>query len=95
MCIRDRCPVLHVIQETPDIRTFRMGRPEGFDFSAGQFIAVRVRAEGKEHVRCYSVSSAPANTVSVLRMVASCASVRDRCLSSLSGMLISSAMYPK
>ena len=55
------CPVLHVIQETPDIRTFRMGRPEGFDFSAGQFIAVRVRAEGKEHVRCYSVSSAPAS----------------------------------
>ncbi len=54
------CPVLNVIAETPDIRTFRFARPEGIEFSAGQFIAVRVRAEGKEHVRCYSVSSAPA-----------------------------------
>jgi ferredoxin-NADP reductase len=53
--------VLNVIAETPDIRTFRIARPEGFEFSAGQFIAVRVRAEGKEHVRCYSVSSAPAS----------------------------------
>ena len=55
------CPVLNVINETPDIRTFRFARPEGFEFTAGQFIAVRVRAEGKEHVRCYSVSSAPAS----------------------------------
>jgi len=54
------CPVLNVIAETADIRTFRIARPEGFEFSAGQFIAVRVRAEGKEHVRCYSVSSPPA-----------------------------------
>lgn len=55
------CPVLNVISETPDIRTFRIARPEGVEFSPGQFIAVRVRAEGKEHVRCYSVSSAPAS----------------------------------
>jgi ferredoxin-NADP reductase len=53
-------PVLAVFDETPDIRTFRMARPEGFEFKAGQFVAIRVRADGKEHVRCYSVSSAPA-----------------------------------
>ena len=53
-------PVLSVFDETQDIRTFRMARPEGFDFKAGQFLAVRVRADGKEHVRCYSVSSPPA-----------------------------------
>jgi ferredoxin-NADP reductase len=53
------CPVLSVIAETTDIRTFRIARPEGFAFKAGQFVAVRVRADGKEHVRCYSISSAP------------------------------------
>jgi ferredoxin-NADP reductase len=54
-----KTPVLAVFDETPDIRTFRMARPEGFDFKAGQFVAIRVRADGREHVRCYSVSSAP------------------------------------
>jgi ferredoxin-NADP reductase len=52
-------PVLATIDETPDIRTFRLARPPGFGFSAGQFLTVRVRADGREHVRCYSISSAP------------------------------------
>ncbi len=55
-------PVLAVIDETPDIRTFRLGRPDGFGFQAGQFLAVRVKADGREHVRCYSISSAPEAT---------------------------------
>lgn len=52
-------PVVAVFDETPDIRTFRMVRPEGFEFEAGQFLTVRLRADGKEHVRCYSISSPP------------------------------------
>jgi ferredoxin-NADP reductase len=48
-----------VLDETPDIRTFRLARPQGFDFAAGQFLAVRLRTEGREHVRCYSISSPP------------------------------------
>lgn len=52
-------PVVAVFDETPDIRTFRMVRPEGFEFQAGQFLTVRLRADGKEHVRCYSISSPP------------------------------------
>jgi len=52
-------PVLSMFDETPDIRTFRFVRPEGFDFTPGQFVAVRVRADGTEHVRCYSISSSP------------------------------------
>ena len=55
-------PVLAVFDETPDIRTFRMARPEGFAFKAGQFVAIRVRADGREHDRCYSVSSSPARS---------------------------------
>jgi ferredoxin-NADP reductase len=52
-------PVMAVFNETPDIRTFRMARPEGFEFKAGQFLTLRVRADGREHVRCYSISSPP------------------------------------
>jgi ferredoxin-NADP reductase len=52
-------PVMAVFEETPDIKTFRMARPDGFEFQAGQFLTVRVRADGKDHVRCYSISSAP------------------------------------
>jgi ferredoxin-NADP reductase len=52
-------PVLAVLEEAADIRTFRLGRPGGFDFTAGQFVAVRIMVDGKPHVRCYSISSAP------------------------------------
>jgi ferredoxin-NADP reductase len=52
-------PVLTVIQETTDIRTFRIARPDGFVFDAGQFLTLRLRIDGQEHVRCYSISSPP------------------------------------
>jgi ferredoxin-NADP reductase len=55
-------PVVGVFEETSDIRTFRVLRPEGFDFEAGQFLAVRIRVDGQEYVRCYSISSAPATS---------------------------------
>lgn len=51
--------VLAVLDETPEIRTFRIERPEGFDFRPGQFLMVRVAAGGRDEVRCYSISSAP------------------------------------
>lgn len=51
--------VLAVVQETPEIRTFRLARPEGFDFVSGQFLTVRLQVDGREHARCYSISSAP------------------------------------
>jgi ferredoxin-NADP reductase len=54
--------VLAVIDETPEIRTFRMERPEGFVFRSGQFLMVRVAAGGKDEVRCYSISSSPEAT---------------------------------
>jgi 3-phenylpropionate/trans-cinnamate dioxygenase ferredoxin reductase subunit len=52
-------PVLGVYEETPVIRTFRMARPEGFSFKAGQFLTIRVQAEGRPLTRCYSISSSP------------------------------------
>jgi ferredoxin-NADP reductase len=50
---------LAVLDEATDIRTFRLARPPGFDFTAGQFVPVRVSIDGKPHVRCYSISSSP------------------------------------
>ena len=52
-------PVLAVHEETESIRTFRLSRPDGFDFKAGQFLTVKVQAEGRALTRCYSISSAP------------------------------------
>ena len=52
-------PVLAVLEETNAIKTFRMARPDGFTFTAGQFLAVRVSVAGQPHVRCYSISSPP------------------------------------
>ena len=54
--------VLAVIEESPTIRTFRLARPASFRFEAGQFLTVRVQADGTNHVRCYSISSSPEAT---------------------------------
>jgi glycine betaine catabolism B len=51
--------VLAAFDEASDIRTFRFTRPDGFDFKAGQFLTIRVRIDGKDVARCYSISSAP------------------------------------
>jgi ferredoxin-NADP reductase len=52
-------PVFNVIRETDDISTFRMARPEGYRFRAGQFLTVRVNVDDHPVARCYTISSAP------------------------------------
>ncbi len=52
-------PVLTVLDEGGDIKTIRLRRPEAFEFVPGQFLTIRVRADGKDHARCYSISSPP------------------------------------
>jgi ferredoxin-NADP reductase len=52
-------PVLAIFGETEDIRTFRLARPEGFEFQSGQFLTVAVQVGGQRLARCYSISSAP------------------------------------
>ena len=52
-------PVLATFDETPDIRTFRLQRPPGFDFTPGQFLTVRLEVNGKPMQRAYSISSSP------------------------------------
>ncbi|MGE3958987.1 MAG: 2Fe-2S iron-sulfur cluster-binding protein [Vicinamibacterales bacterium] len=55
-------PVLAVVNETPEVSTFRLGRPAGFAFVPGQFVTVRLAVDGREMTRCYSISSAPEST---------------------------------
>ena len=52
-------PVIATFDQTRDIRTFRLARPRGFDFQAGQFLTVTVRINAKRMVRRYSICSAP------------------------------------
>lgn len=54
--------VLAVHDESDEIRTFRLARPETFTFVAGQFLTVRVQVDGRPYARCYSISSAPSAT---------------------------------
>lgn len=54
--------VLAVVDETPEIRTFRLARPAGFTFQPGQFITVRLEIDGRDVTRCYSISSSPEAT---------------------------------
>jgi ferredoxin-NADP reductase len=51
--------VLDAWNECSTIRTLRLSRPPGFEFEAGQFLTVQVEVGGRQHVRCYSISSAP------------------------------------
>lgn len=55
--------VAKVVQETDDARSFVLDVPAGshevFRYRAGQFCTFRVRVGGIEHLRCYSMSSAP------------------------------------
>jgi hypothetical protein len=44
--------VLAVLDEADEIKTLRLARPEGFEFTPGQFVAVKVQIDGKPHVRC-------------------------------------------
>ncbi|MEX2293904.1 MAG: ferredoxin--NADP reductase [Acidimicrobiales bacterium] len=56
-------PVLRVITETADSRSFALGVPpdlaDAYSYAAGQFCTVRVVIDGETFHRCYSMSSTP------------------------------------
>jgi ferredoxin-NADP reductase len=56
--------VRRVVHETPDASSFVLEVPpelsRTFSYEAGQFCNLRVRVDGRQHVRCYSMSSSPA-----------------------------------
>lgn len=68
--------VARIVQETPDTRSFVLEVPDDlgalFGYRPGQFCTFRVHIDGEEHLRCYSMSSAPGTdddlTVTVKRV---------------------------
>jgi 3-ketosteroid 9alpha-monooxygenase subunit B len=56
--------VKHIVRETPDAVSLVLEVPAGcahqFRYRAGQFLTVRLKIDGAEHRRCYSMSSSPA-----------------------------------
>jgi ferredoxin-NADP reductase len=59
-----RLRVARVVAETSDASSFVLAVPaelrEAFAYEAGQFVTFRVAIDGQAHLRCYSMSSAPA-----------------------------------
>ena len=55
-----RATVTRVVRENPDVHTFVLAPHEGpFSYRAGQFCMFRVRVDGRDLLRSYSMSSAP------------------------------------
>lgn len=57
---RARC--LRIVDETPDVKTFwfALEDHQPLGFKPGQFLSFNFTIEGKEVIRCYSISSSPA-----------------------------------
>lgn len=55
--------VLRMFDETPEVKTFRLGSPDGgalpFTYLPGQFLDLTVTLDGKRVKRSYSISSSP------------------------------------
>lgn len=58
-----RLRVARVVRETPDASSFVLDVPDelraAYAYEAGQFLTFRVAVEGRQHLRCYSMSSSP------------------------------------
>lgn len=64
---RVKARIVSIENETPDIKRFVLA-PNGnwHSFEAGQFVAVRMMIDGVFHERCYSLASAPTDSVITL-----------------------------
>ena len=65
-----RATVVKIVQETEDARTFVLDPHEGrFPYQAGQFCVFRVRLDGRDLLRSYSMSSAPETDAELMTTV--------------------------
>lgn len=51
--------VTRIIQRTHDVRSIRFQRPDEFDFLPGQYMYVKLRRNGKELEKHFTISSSP------------------------------------
>lgn len=54
--------VLEVISRTPDVKSFRIARPEGSSYKPGQWLFVHLEINGREEKKPLSFSSSPTET---------------------------------
>ena len=65
-----RATVTRVVRENPDVHTFVLAPHEGpFPYRAGQFCMFRVRVDGRDLLRSYSMSSAPETDTELMTTV--------------------------
>ena len=65
-----RATVTRVVRENPDVHTFVLAPHEGpFSYHAGQFCMFRVRVNGRDLLRSYSMSSAPETDTELMTTV--------------------------
>lgn len=49
-----------IIQRTSSVRSFQIPRPGDFDYKAGQFMEVTIKADGQDQTKYFTISSSPA-----------------------------------
>ncbi|MER5527487.1 ferredoxin--NADP reductase [Streptomyces sp. NPDC002677] len=65
-----RATVVKIVRETADARTFVLDPQDGpFSYQAGQFCVFRVRVDGRDLLRSYSMSSAPESDAHLMTTV--------------------------
>ncbi|MCX9012857.1 MAG: FAD-dependent oxidoreductase [Candidatus Methanoperedens sp.] len=57
--MRFETAVTQKIQQTPDVISIRFNRPEGFDFTAGQYMFIKLKSGGKQLEKHFTISSSP------------------------------------
>lgn len=51
--------VENIIRRTPDVKSFRFAKPEGFEFKAGQWMYVNIMVEGTNKLHHFTISASP------------------------------------
>jgi ferredoxin-NADP reductase len=57
--VRYETHVKEVIQRTHNVKSFRFGRLDEFDFQAGQFFFLTLKVDGEKKTKHFTVSSPP------------------------------------
>lgn len=52
-------PIIEIIQQTHDVKSFRFKRPEGFEYKAGQYFFVSIPVNGEIQRKPFTISSSP------------------------------------
>lgn len=57
--------VAEIIRRTPDVKSFRFKRPEGFDYDPGQYMYVTIMVGNEKQTKHFTISSSPTEADSI------------------------------